>query len=615
VRALRPSLLLAPVLLALGSGCLPFAAAPPVPPAPPAGAAAPVPMPGAATAPIPAAAAAPPASPQPSFLPDHLLENLPPPLPPPDPLPETAPRPLAVADADPLELLWSHRLDLGAGGQPIVTIRIAEGLEQVALRTVAPSRLSLRGGEVRPLPAGSRVVVRVRDGAPARLEYAPLLGDAPASARAQVEAQQRAWEARGVRVRRKLVGGVYGIAGRVVDNRRELILADGPGGDLVAVQARAAELSRRFGQRVPLHAEPLDRPRGTLVVATEAGPAGEADGALAVEPDGEAGAVVEGLPAADGKGGREERRYRGRLLVAVDASGALAVVDALPLEALLRGLVPSEMPAGSPLQALQAQAVTARSNVLAQIGTRHLGDPYALCSEVHCQAYHGSDAERPRTDQAVRATAGEAIFGRADRTLVDGVYSAMCGGHGEDAVNVWGGTPGPSLRGQPDLPPEEAARWPGGLRDEARLRRFLAEPPDAWCRRPASATKGKFRWERRFSPSDLDGLTQALGVGPVRGLAVLERGVSGRALALRVEGLAGAAEVRGELAIRRLLRNLPSSMFVLDRDGRDWLLHGGGWGHGAGMCQWGAIGRAEGGQGYREILEASFPGAEVVRIY
>ena len=96
---------------------------------------------------------------------------------------------------------------------------------------------------------------------------------------------------------------------------------------------------------------------------------------------------------------------------------------------------------------------------------------------------------------------------------------------------------------------------------------------------------------------------------------MLERGVSGRALALRVEGLVGTAEVRGELTIRRLLRNLPSSMFVIDRDGRDWLLRGGGWGHGAGMCQWGAIGRAEAGQGYREILEASFPGAEVVRIY
>jgi SpoIID/LytB domain protein len=273
------------------------------------------------------------------------------------------------------------------------------------------------------------------------------------------------------------------------------------------------------------------------------------------------------------------------------------------------------MPAGSPLEALRAQAVTARSNVLAQIGTRHLGDPYVLCAEVHCQAYRGTGAEHPRTDEAVRSTAGEALFGRASRALVDGVYSAMCGGHGEDASNVWGGAPDPSLRGQPDLPGEFAGLWSGGLRDEARLRVFLADPPDAFCRRPAAARKDRFRWERRLQPGDLDALTAPLGVGPVRALTVLERGVSGRALALRVEGALGAADVRGELTIRRLLRNLPSSMFVVDREGEETVLRGGGWGHGAGMCQWGAIGRAEAGQGYREILGASFAGAEVARIY
>jgi SpoIID/LytB domain protein len=73
--------------------------------------------------------------------------------------------------------------------------------------------------------------------------------------------------------------------------------------------------------------------------------------------------------------------------------------------------------------------------------------------------------------------------------------------------------------------------------------------------------------------------------------------------------------VHGELRIRRLLRNLPSAMFVVDREGPVTVLRGGGWGHGVGMCQWGAVGRAESGQGYREILRASFEGAEVARIY
>jgi SpoIID/LytB domain protein len=56
-------------------------------------------------------------------------------------------------------------------------------------------------------------------------------------------------------------------------------------------------------------------------------------------------------------------------------------------------------------------------------------------------------------------------------------------------------------------------------------------------------------------------------------------------------------------------------MFVVDRDGDALVLRGGGWGHGVGLCQWGAVGRAMAGQGYQEILRAYFSGAEVARIY
>lgn len=600
------------------------ASTPPAAPAPagPLGAAPAVPQAGTST--TPAGGAQPPADavPQPpgaparaSLLPPDLLANLPPPLPPPEPPPDTTPPPAAVSHGDPLDVLWGHRLDFGAGGQPLVTIRIMEGQEAIGLTTLGAARLALRGGDTLSLPAGARLTVRLRDAAPARLDHAPLLAEAGVGDRQALEAARRTWAARGVPVRSRLTGGVYGIAGRVVDTRRELLLADGDR-SLAGAQALAAELTGRHGQRVPLHAELVERPRGTLLVFGEAGLLGEADQVVSLEPSGDAGVVVEAVAhGLDGRAAREDRRYRGRLLVTVDAGGTLAAVDALPLEALLRGLVPSEMPAGSPLEALKAQAVTARSNVLAQLGTRHLGDPYVLCAEVHCQAYRGIGAETARTDEAVRATAGEALFGRANRTLVDGVYSAMCGGHGEDAASVWGGQPDPSLRGQPDLPGALAGPWSGGLREEARLRLFLAEPPDAYCRRPAAARKDRFRWERRFTPAELDALTARLGVGSVRALTVLERGVSGRALALRVEGSLGAADVRGELTIRRLLRNLPSSMFVVDREGAETVLRGGGWGHGAGMCQWGAIGRAEAGQGYREILRASFAGAEVARIY
>ncbi len=56
-------------------------------------------------------------------------------------------------------------------------------------------------------------------------------------------------------------------------------------------------------------------------------------------------------------------------------------------------------------------------------------------------------------------------------------------------------------------------------------------------------------------------------------------------------------------------------MFVVDRDGAALVLRGGGWGHGVGMCQWGAVGRAMSGQGHREILRAYFAGADVAKVY
>jgi SpoIID/LytB domain protein len=110
-------------------------------------------------------------------------------------------------------------------------------------------------------------------------------------------------------------------------------------------------------------------------------------------------------------------------------------------------------------------------------------------------------------------------------------------------------------------------------------------------------------------------------VGHVLALNVVERGVSGRAIALTVSGDSGAAEIRGELNIRKAFKNLPSGMFVVaaDAPGRDkssgFTFNGGGWGHGVGMCQIGAIGRAEHGESYAQILGDYFQDSELIQVY
>ena len=527
-------------------------------------------------------------------------EDLPPPLPPPllaaDPLPGADPAP-----GDPLERLWSHRLDF-AGGEPVIAIRILEQRDEVALSPRGASVLEFRGAAPVRLPPGAKVRARVRGGVRAALSWSPLLAQFESRDRAGVQRARDLWASRGVATRTRATGGVYGIAGHVIDNRRTLVLADGPFNEASATDF-AADAWRRWGERPEPTPEVETRPSGAVEVLGSRGEViGSGDRLVVLDGRGE-------VVAVDG------RSYRGTLQLTVDASGRLAVVLLVDLEHLLRGLVPSEMPAGSPGEALRAQAVTARSNVLAQIGTRHLADPWSICSDVHCQMYRGEAAHVASTDAAVRATRGEALFELLGGRLVDGVYSAMCGGHGEDNDMVWGGTPSPSLRGRPDLGAADAAVWAGGLSSEGRVAAFIAAAPPAWCARAPGARPDRFRWERRLPQAEVDRLLAPLGLGEIDALAVVRRGTSGRAVSLRVDGERGSATVHGELRIRRLLGDLPSAMFVLAPLPDGWSFQGGGWGHGVGMCQWGAIGRAAAGQEHRRILGAYFSGAGVARIY
>ncbi|HTP28932.1 MAG TPA: SpoIID/LytB domain-containing protein, partial [Anaeromyxobacteraceae bacterium] len=482
------------------------------------------------------------------------------------PQPDQVEQPTWREPDDPLELLWGHRLNFAAGGAPLVTIRLMEGQEEVSFRSRSRARLRPRGSAAVEIPAGDTFRVRLKDALPAALAHYPLLGEAFYADRDRLAEVRRVWERRGVKVLQRFTGGVYGIEGHVVDNRRAVLLADGDGSERF-VRNFAEEALARYGDRTQVFTEVVQRPSGRLEVFDGVGTSiALGDALVSLEVDG-GGTFTLGRVEHDvgyRAHGYEDRLYRGRLIVTLDSSGRLAAVLAISLEELLRGLVPSEIPAGSPREALKAQAVTARSNVLAQIGTRHLTDPYVLCSEVHCQAYRGEMAQAASTDLAVRETRGEALFGRADRALVDAVYSALCGGHGEDNDAVWPTLPDQSLRGRPDLPAEEVVPWQGaGLKDETKLRAFLAAAPRAWCARAQGAPREKYRWQRRIALPEMDALVAALGVGRVRHLDVTRRGASGRALSLAVSGDSGSSVVEGELRIRRLLGNLPSAMFVV----------------------------------------------------
>jgi len=235
--------------------------------------------------------------------------------------------------------------------------------------------------------------------------------------------------------------------------------------------------------------------------------------------------------------------------------------------------------------------------------------------------YAGAGREHPRTTRAVTKSRGRVLV-RADRSLVDARYSASCGGHSEHNHHIWDMKPDPALHGHLDTTSSpQSAQFRNGITNE-NIDAFLRLPADAAYCGMTRYSKGRYRWTRRL---DTEELTRRVAehhpnVGRVRALEPVERGVSGRILALRIRGHQGTAVARGELHIRRMLGGLRSSLFTIEPIGdqaapRAFTLTGAGFGHGVGMCQLGAIGMAERGMEHHSILKHYYPGSEIQRLY
>jgi stage II sporulation protein D len=142
------------------------------------------------------------------------------------------------------------------------------------------------------------------------------------------------------------------------------------------------------------------------------------------------------------------KRYRGRILVYLNDRGALNLINELPVEQYLRGVVPSEMGPElyNQLEALKAQAVAARTYTQSNLG-EFAREGYDICATPRCQVYGGMAVEHPLSDRAVAETAGQVLLYKGE--LVDALYSSTCGGHTEDVHVVFPLKAEPYLRGVP----------------------------------------------------------------------------------------------------------------------------------------------------------------------
>ncbi len=327
-------------------------------------------------------------------------------------------------------------------------------------------------------------------------------------------------------------------------------------------------------------------------------------------------------------------------------SESVVVVDRLPIEEYLTGVITGEMSGECPIEFMKAQAIAARSWLLGQPRSPHPGQPFHWCNDDCCQRYQGTGGWSERAVQAIAECRGQVLV-TAARRYCDARYSKSTGGISEDATLVWNENID-GLVSRIDAPKGSAAERFFPVTDE-NIEEYLVGdwlkdcdcyaspsvvPEDSITRYLGRVDEAGtyFRWTVTRTQDELcESLHDRANIGDlleVRDLRTGRRGKSGRVCELFVDYLATngskkTATLKSEYDIRAGLSTkfLYSSCIVIraKRNDAGKLLSvdlvGGGWGHGAGLCQIGGLGRALSGQAAEEILMAYYTDVTLERIY
>lgn len=262
--------------------------------------------------------------------------------------------------------------------------------------------------------------------------------------------------------------------------------------------------------------------------------------------------------------------YSGSLEILKDKEG-LYVINDLPLEEYVEGVVAAEIGREWETEALKAQAVISRTYA-AFYKNYNSGNSFHITSSTLYQLYKGKN-EDPLITYAVKATAGEILT--YHNVPIKSFFHATCEGKTELPEEVW------------------KKSYPYLISVECYDRNA---PYD--------------NWQRSFS---LDKISAALGTGDIKEINISSHTTTGRvkALSMTIQDKSGYSNIEIKATeLRRLLgyKELPSTQFSLARTGDDVIFTGRGFGHGVGLSQWGALEMAREGKNYREILAHYYPG-------
>lgn len=358
---------------------------------------------------------------------------------------------------------------------------------------------------------------------------------------------------------------------------------------------------------------------------------------------------------------KEKQSFRGSIQFIIE-DDKITVINVVHIEEYLKSVISSEMSSKSSLNLLKAHAVISRSWLLAQIETAKIKKDLSLeqkgmvisdteiirwydredhqnfdvCADDHCQRYQG--ITKFFTDSAfaaVEETRG--LVMKYGDEICDARFSKSCGGISEPFENVWENTHHPYLVDIIDYKFE-----PDGYNldfsVEKNAIKWIDGDPHAYCNTNDSAilsqvllqydreTSDFFRWKVVYSQEKVKELLKKrldFDGGDIIDMIPVQRGKSSRLIKLKIKGTGKEIVIGKELEIRRALSDshLYSSAFYVEKkniiDGvpQVFVLHGAGWGHGAGLCQIGAAVMAERGFQFDEILTHYYKSVDLVKLY
>jgi len=273
----------------------------------------------------------------------------------------------------------------------------------------------------------------------------------------------------------------------------------------------------------------------------------------------------------------DKRRFRGNIDIIRTEDMKLLVINHIDVEDYLRGVLYNEVSHWWPMATLKAQAITARTYALYQSQVNKAKD-YDMTSDVYSQVYGGRFSERWRTDRAIRATKNKVLTYKG--SIFSTYYHATCGGHTENASNLW----------NVDLSPLEGSKC-------------------TFCRRSPH-----YDWKKEMSLLDIESKLKSSGfkIGNIKSIEVIRVNKSGRAEEIEVKSASATLTIPAK-DFRRILGNnfIRSTHFKLKIRRNKVSFDGRGWGHGVGMCQWGAYLMGKRRYKSQEILAFYYPGTKI----